>query len=224
MSIILVLILFILLNTILKLSFWRWWQAAFFSAMAGIFVLAVVPYAAGQSKTELAAWLQNPVVMQNVAVLITMESVIIFAFAFMQLRRVLGTRVKKKIQLPLKFYPGLLLFPVLFYLLAQLFFALPGTDFDTVAYVLAGSIFTLLPLLSWGLSKLIPEKDLRLEIQFIVNLFVCIIGLITTVNGETAYAAVSQPLNPKALLLACAGFSALFVAGYLINKFKKRNI
>lgn len=219
--IVLVLIMFIVFNSLLKLSFLTWWQSALFSVLSAAFIIAVSPFASGQSKTQLAAWLQNPQIMQNVAVLITLESVVVFAFAFMQLRHVLGTRVKSYLMLPLKLYPGFLIFPVLFYLLAQLFFALPGTNFTTTTYVLAGGVFVFIPLLSWGLTKLVPEEELRLEVLFIVNLFVCIIGLITTVNGETAYAAVEQPLNVKALSIAIGIFSVLFAGGYFFRKYRK---
>ena len=85
-----VLILFILLNTALKISFWRWWKALVFAAVAGGFVLLAGPYAADQSKTELASWMQNTDIMQNVAVLITLESVLFFGFAFLRLRTVFG--------------------------------------------------------------------------------------------------------------------------------------
>lgn len=185
-----VLILFILLNVLLKLSFWRWWQVALFSALLGLFVLLVTTYAAEQSKAEITAWLSTPAIMQNVAVLITLETVIFVSFAFMRLRQALGTKVKKYLMIPLNIYPGLLLLPVLYFVLAQLFYALPGVSFNTISYGLAIAVFIFFPLLSWGFTKLLPEEDLRLEILFIVNLIVCMIGLITTVNGETAYAPV----------------------------------
>lgn len=219
--IIAVLILFILLNDMLKLSFWRWWQVALFSAILGVFVLVVTPYAAEQSKSELSSWLNNHKIMQNVAVLITIESVIIFGFAFMQLRQALGTKVKKHLMLPLAVYPGLLLIPILYFVLAQLFFALPGVSFSTVAYVLAISVFILFPLFSWGFTKILPEEELRLEVMFIVNLFVCIIGLITTVNGETTYAQVEQSFNIKAILSAIFLFLLLFIIGFVWKKYRK---
>ncbi len=222
--IIAVLILFILLNILLKLSFWRWWQVALFSALLGLFVLVVTPYAAEQSKAEITAWLSTPAIMQNVAVLITLETVIFVGFAFMRLRQALGTKVKKYLMLPLNIYPGLLLLPVLYFVLAQLFYALPGVSFNTISYGLAIAVFILFPLLSWGFTKLLPEEDLRLEILFIVNLIVCMIGLITTVNGETAYAPVEQAFNIKAILFAVALFLVLFIIGFLWNKYKKIKI
>ncbi len=219
-----VLILFITLNTLLKISFWRWWQAMLFAAIAGIFVLTLAPAAASQSKTQLETWMQTPVIMQNVAVLITLETLIILAFTFMRLRKTLGTNVKTDVMTPLNSYPGLLLFPVLFYTLTQLFFSLPGVAFETVARSMAAGVFLLIPLFSWGLSRLIPEEELRLEIQFIVSLFVCFIGLISTVNGETTYSPVNQTLDTHSLLLALSIFVVLLAWGFIRQKYRKRKI
>ena len=85
-----VLILFILINCVLKLSFWRIWQAALFGAVCGAFVIATYPYAILQSKTQLADYLQNTTALQNMAVIITLESVVCFAYCIAVLRRVLA--------------------------------------------------------------------------------------------------------------------------------------
>ena len=40
-----ILVLFIVVNCILKLSFWRGWQAAVFGLVCGVFVAATYPFA-----------------------------------------------------------------------------------------------------------------------------------------------------------------------------------
>jgi hypothetical protein len=159
--------------------------------------------------------------MQDLAVLITIESAICFAFCFAALREMFGKKIKRQIQL-LYWYPGLLIFPVLFYLLTQIIFAMPGTSFTTISYLLAGSVFVGLPALSYLAGYLYPEKELRLEVHFLVSLFVCITGLITTVNGNVTYAAVKGPLNIKAFILFFAFLAVAFLAGYLWDKIKWR--
>ena len=74
-----ILILFILVNCLLKLSFWKGWQAALFGLICGIFITATYPVAILQSKTQLADYLQNTVALQNMAVIITLEAVVCFA-------------------------------------------------------------------------------------------------------------------------------------------------
>ncbi|WP_029902614.1 hypothetical protein [Prevotella sp. 10(H)] len=214
-----ILMLFILINCILKLSFWKPWQAAIFGFICAVFILWTCQYAILQSKTQLADYLKNSYIMQDAAVLITIESAICFAFCFAALREMFGKKTKRWIQ-PLYWYPSLLIFPVLFYLLTQIIFAMPGTDFTLISYLLAGGVLIGLPALSYLVKYLYPERELRLEVYFLVSLFVCIIGLITTVNGNVTYAAVEEPINIKALALSFILFAVAFLLGMVWNKVK----
>lgn len=133
-----VLILFILINCVLKLSFWRIWQAALFGAVCGAFVIATYPYAILQSKTQLADYLQNTTTLQNMAVIITLESVVCFAYCIAVLRGWFGQQERWWVK-PLKWYPSLLVFPVLFYLQTELVFSFPGTSFSAISYAFAAA-------------------------------------------------------------------------------------
>lgn len=211
--------LFIVINCILKLSFWKPWQAVLFGVLCAAFVVWSCQYAILQSKTQLTDYLSNITVLQDAAVLITIESALCFAFCFAALREIFGKKVKKWVR-PLYWYPSLLIFPVLFYILTQLIFSMSGTDFSTISYALAGTALLLLPLLSIGIRYLFPEKDLRLEVHFLVSLFVCILGLLTTVNGNVTYAAAEEAINWKALGASLSLFAIAFIIGYFWNKVK----
>ena len=84
-------------------------------------------------------------------------------------------------------YPSLLLFPVVFYCLTEAIFTFVGIAFTTTAYIVAAIVLIAIPALAKAVQYLVPEKDLRLEIHFLVSLFVCILGLLTTVNGKTLH-------------------------------------
>lgn len=214
-----ILMLFIILNSILKLSFWKLWQAALFGIACGAFIILTYPYAIEQSKTQLTDYLNNTKVMQDMAVLITLESSVCFAYCFLATKRIFGDKFSRWGRI-LQCYVSLLIFPVLFYLLTQSIFGMPGTDFSTIAYVLAAGIAALLPLLSYVSKKVLPENDFRLEIHFLVSLFVCILGLITTVNGNVAYAPVEESLDIRMLLIALSLFVVAFAIGYNWNRVK----
>ena len=77
-----------------------------------------------------------------------------------------------------------------------------------------------IPLLSRLMKYLVPEDDLRLEVHFLVSLFICILGLLTTVNGKTTYAATEEALNWKAIILSIGLFVILFLIGFAWNKLK----
>lgn len=214
-----ILMLFIVMNCVLKVSFWKWWQAALFGVVCGVFVAATYPYAILQSKTQIADYLGHTVALQDMAVVITIESVICFAYCVAVLRGWFGQREKWWVK-PLKWYPSLLVFPVLFYLQTELIFSFSGVSFTALSYGLAVAVVVLLPLLCAFFRYLLPEKDLRLEVHFLVSLFVCIIGLLTTVNGNVTYQAVEEPTNWKALAVSFGLFLILFLIGMIWNKLK----
>ena len=98
-----ILILFIIINSILKLSFWRWWQAMF-RRYSSHFVPGTT-YAITQSKTQLQDYFQNRRAMQDMAVLITVESAIGLGFCFAALMNGFGKRKRSWMHF-LHGYPG----------------------------------------------------------------------------------------------------------------------
>lgn len=214
-----ILILFIIINSILKLSFWEWWQTVIFGAICAVFVIWVQQYAVVQSKTQLRDYLSNRQALQDMAVLVTVESAICFAFCFAALMNLFGKREKPWVRF-LYWYPSLLLFPTLFYALTQVVFSLSGINFNTIGYMMAGIVFVVIPAASYGIKRLVPEKELRLEVHFLVSLFVAILGLLTTVNGNVTYAAIEEPLNIKAIGYSTGLFLVFFLIGYSWNKYK----
>lgn len=214
-----ILMMFILLNCILKLSFMKLRQSIVFGVICALFIIVTCRFAILQSKTQLADYLRNIKIMQDIAVLITIETVICLAFCFTSLSEIFGRKIKRKLRF-LYLYPGLLIFPVLFYVLTQLIFFFPGIDFDTVSYAFAGSVLIGLPGMSYLMNYLLPERELRLEVYFLVSIFICITGLISTVNGVVVYAPTSEPLNYKAIGYSFIFFVIIFITGYLWNNIK----
>ena len=198
-----ILMLFIVINCSFKLSFWKLWQTVIYSLIAGLFVAGTWQYAILQSKTQIADYLQNTEALQNMAFL----------------RGLYGKKNLWWAEL-LRWYPSLLLFPVLFYYLTEAIFRLPGVDFSVTAWSLAGIVVIAIPLLSRLMKYLVPEDDLRLEVHFLVSLFICILGLLTTVNGKTTYAATEEALNWNAIILSIGLFVVLFLIGFAWNKLK----
>ncbi|MDO4757110.1 MAG: hypothetical protein Q4A54_12235, partial [Parabacteroides sp.] len=110
----------------------------------------------------------------------------------------------------LRWFPGVLIFPVLFSVLVAIIFALPGVSFSLVAWSLAGVILFMIPVGSWFLRWLLPEKEIRLEILFLSNALIALLGIIATVNGQTAVAGISQ-VDWMALM----GVGLLLIVGFL---------
>ena len=99
----------------------------------------------------------------------------------------------------LKYFPGLLVFPVLFSLLVMMIFMLPGMSFQVVAWTLAVALLVLVPALTYGIRWLLPERPIRLELLFLVEVLLGLMGIVGTVNGNTAVAGIDS-VDLKSLL------------------------
>ena len=203
-----ILILFILLTCLFKISMWKFWQRLVYSLLLGSFAWWSMRYAVTQSKTQLADYLQDTGVIQNMAILVTIESSVGLAFCMSWLN---GKRFGY-------WYPSLLMFPAVFYLLTQTVFMAVGIGFEMIGMCFALAIIILLPLLSEGVRWLLPDDTSRVEAYLLLIIMVCILGLATTGNGEIIYATKGSPIEWHSLLLTFGFFLVLFLVGIIINK------
>lgn len=185
----------------LKLTFMKVWQMVAIAAVCALFVGFSWPYAIEQSRNKIAEWLQDQPLMLDVSVILTLEVLWQMTFCLLAGKLLYGETMKRRtiwIYRVLRFFPGVLIFPVLFYALIQAIYAFPGADFSTVAWSMAVCIFLCLWLGALGFRKLVPEKDLRLEILFLLSALVMLLGIIATVNGTTSFSG-SDPVEWNAL-------------------------
>ena len=189
-QIIYVLLLFIFLNCVMKLSLWQWWQRIIYSLVLGGFAYWSMDYAMLQSKTHIADYLQNTAVLQNMAIIVTIESVFCLAFTLTYLQNDDHTIRNKWWAKVLFWYPGLLMFPLV------------------------------LPLIAEGFRFLLPERDHRVEVHLLLSLFICILGLIATENGKIVYAVKEHPVDWLTLAFTLGGFALLFGLGWLLSRYR----
>lgn len=202
-------------NFLLKQTFWKGLAVGLIAAASAVFAGLMWPYAIEQSKTQIADWLANPALMLDTSVLLTIEVSIQMAYAMLAVHVANAYPVKPRTLLTyrlLRWFPGLLIFPVLFSGLVYLIFAFPGVSFTTIAWSYAALILIAVPAGRWLLLWLLPEKELRLELFFLTNALVAVLGIVATVNGRTSAAGVSE-IDFGAL----AGTAGIAVAGILIG-------
>lgn len=222
-TVVLVIILLVCFNFVLKQTYRKLWMVGAISLLCALFVAFAWPWAIEQSKSQIQDWLNNPQLMLDTAVVLFIEVVIQMAYCLMAVHLMNTGKVRRRtlfIYKLLRWFPGLLIFPVLFHIETQCMFWLTGMEFSTVAYGLAAIVFVAIPLFTWAIKWLIPEKELRLEIFFLSNALIAILGIIATVNGRTAVAGISE-VNWAAL--ACmAGLTLLFaIVGFILYRMKK---
>ena len=190
-----VLMILIAMSFILKQSFSKPYAVLAAAAVLALFTGLMWPLAIEQSKSRISEWLADTSLMLDVAVVLSVEVLLQIAFC------ITAANISTDGELPkwkiltykaLRWFPGVLIFPVLFSALVYSVFALPGNDFRLTAWVLAGIVLCVVPLGAWMFRKAVPEKDLRLELLFILNALIAIFGIIATVNGQTVAAGTTD--------------------------------
>ncbi len=161
--------------------------------------------------------------MLDISVWISLESLLGIAFCFVTLRSITGSHWKYTYLL--KAYPGLLILPILFYVLTQTVFAFPGTGFTFISLSIAGIATAVIVGVTFFIKWFIPEKSIRLEILFISWIFILILGMISTVNGRPLIQGTHETNLPALLTLTAMaarffllGFAWFYVRKSLFNK------
>lgn len=214
-TVVLVMMIVVCFNYLLKQTWRKPFYVAFSAVVCALLVGLAWPWAIEQSKNQIAGWLADSALMLDMAVLLTLEVALQMTFCVVAAHIHTAGRVKPSvvwIYRLLRWFPGLLVFPVLFSLLVAAIFALPGVSFPLTAWSLAAVVAAVIPLGRWALKLLLPEKEIRLELLFLTNALIAILGIIATVNGRTAVAGITSVDWP-----ALSGVMAFVAAGLLLG-------
>ena len=193
-----ILMMFIFINMLIKLSFWKLWHTICFMVILIAYIWAIYPLATEQSQ-------------------VTIQQAIGLIFSITYLKNIFNKKHKFWDKV-LHFFPSLLVFPVIFYLLTQTIFYFSGVDFSIITIffsILSAITIVVFPTL---LQSLLPEKDLRLEIHLISSLLITILGLISTNNGKLIYVPKTENINFVALSSTFLLFFVFFIVGFIVNK------
>ena len=214
-TVVLVMMIVVCFNYLLKQTWRKPLFVALSTVVCALFVGLAWPWAIEQSKNQIADWLADSALMLDMAVLLTLEVALQMTFCVVAAHIHTAGRVKPSvvwIYRLLRWFPGLLVFPVLFSLLVAAIFALPGISFPLTAWSLAATVAVVIPLGRWALKHLLPEKEIRLELLFLTNALIAILGIIATVNGRTAVAGITSVDWPS-----LGGVMAFVAAGLLLG-------
>lgn len=214
-TVVMVVMIVVCFNYMVKQTFRKAYLVAVSSVVCALFVGMAWPWAIEQSKNRIGAWLSDSALMLDIAVVLTLEVVLQMAFCVVAAHIYSAGKVKPsvvRVYRLLRWFPGLLIFPVLFGLLVAVIFSMPGVSFQLAAWVLAAVVVMIIPLGRWGLKALLPEREIRLEVLFLGNALIAVLGIIATVNGRTSVAG-----NGDVDWIALGGVVALLLAGLLIG-------
>lgn len=219
-TIVLLIMILIAFNFLLKQTFHKWHYVAAMAVVAALFVGLMWPFAIEQSKSQIAYWLDNPTLMLDTSVLLTVEVALQMTFCLLAAEKRTGGFAKKSAQWLYKIlwlFPGILFFAVLFSLLVTVIFLFPGVSFSLLSWRLATLLLVVIPAGIWLIRLLLPEEDIRLELLFLTNALVAILGIVATVNGRTAVEGFSE-VNWPALTLFIVLLLVGTLTGLLLRK------
>lgn len=219
-TVVCVLMILVCFNFLLKQTYRKPGSVAAIAVIGALFAGLMWPYAIEQSKTQIADWLANPALMLDTSVVLSVEVVLQMAFCMLATHVSTTGPIKKRTLWTyrvLRWFPGILIFPVLFCGLVALIFAFPGISFSLLAWSMAAAVLGVIPLGTLFLRWLLPEKEVRLELLFLANAFIAILGIIATVNGRTAVKGMNE-VNWDSL----AGLLVLVITGTFIGMALRR--
>lgn len=194
-TVVVVLMIIVCFNFMVKQTYRKVRSVAVISIIAALFTGLMWPYAIEQSKTQITDWLADTALMLDVSVILTVEVVVQMAFCMLAAHVMTSGRLKKRtiwLYKALRWFPGVLIFPVLFSALVWAIFSFPGRSFSMIAWTMAVIVLIVIPSGSYAVRWLLPEKELRLEIFFLSNALTAVLGIIATVNGRTAVAGINN--------------------------------
>lgn len=216
-----VVILFVCLNTILKISFWNIKYTFLLGGIAALFITYIYPYSIEQSQVGIISLLKDEEIKNDIVVLLTMEALIFVGFCYHKFSQIYGYQYREVVFKMLCIYPGILIFPTIFYLFMQTIFSVPGLEFRQTAILFAIVLILMIPLSAFLVKNLFRDEDFRLEILIITNIAVIILGLIFTTNGTLIYKSVIHNVNYKHTLAGVLAISSIVFLGFFIDKIFK---
>lgn len=214
-TVVLVLMIVVCFNYLLKQTYRKTYFVLFSAFVAALFVGLMWPYAIEQSKTQISDWLNNADLMRDTAVIMSFDIILQISYCMLAANMMTTGIVKRRTLWLYKFlrwFPGIMVYPVLFSILVATIFSFPGTEFSTISWTLAAIVFVAIPAGAYGLKWLLPEKELRLEILFLCNALIAILGVVSTVNGQTTVAGQNE-----VSWMALAGLVVLILVGAIIG-------
>ncbi len=232
-EIIVILLFTALIAAWLQCSLLSRWFGLVLGLSLAFFSYLIYPLTIEQNSFLIQKVLQNKVLLQNLALVQVLEAVILLLVHMLILLPQYYSPnppsggFRKGLQKAVFFFPGVVLFPAVFYFQLRFFLLDTGLDFSEAA--IAFAVLTVLitaagPVL---FKFLLQQKELRLELKFFIHLLQ--IGLAVIINASQQSAgdfsshqsAPLMPLLTVSLVMAAGVFTGYFLYNRKLKKQRK---
>ena len=172
------------LDFIVELTFLKPVYAAGMAVLCALFVGLMCNTAASQSSTALHEFLSDPASMLDMAVFLSVDVIGGITFCWLSVRKADGEPMGFGSRLLLetvRFFPGITVFLILFYMLVNVIFAFPGVSFSLLSWIFAAVVLVSVLLLSYIVRAAMPEARGRLDLMFMAYVLTGMAGGLVTV-------------------------------------------
>lgn len=225
----------IVLRTLLALSlFFHTWQRMLFAGVCACWVWCIYPFAIEQSNRFLQVFFADKIDYLNGGALLMLEGIALLAIRSLQLKDyfngLTGWWLKyERLICYLLFLPGMCFFAVLYYAEVQLFLQVDQLPFEQLTFAYALLIWAVASWLPAWLSRLLPERDLRIELDcFLLILQLLLAMVFTTLPSVKGFNHTSDKVAEPSAMALLSWLALLLVGtglGYIQygRKIKKKN-
>lgn len=176
------LVLFVSGSFLLKVSFYPLWGKVAVAVAGALFMGLVTPWITELPPTWMTRFITYRPQLLDLSVCITLEAAIMIGFCFSRVAASFRTEslFARSGRFLLLCYPGLLVGGSGCFLLSKILYSVPGINFQTLPWMASGAALLVVGCGAEGGKRLMPGQSLRLELLFVVNLFVLILTIILT--------------------------------------------
>lgn len=168
------------ISFLLKVGFYQGYWKWVICIIAAISAWYITPWITEQPHSMMTEFLSSRPILLNISVCIMIESAIMIAYCFdcFAAYRNRTSIFNRIVTIFLHCYPGLLVGGVICLAISNIIYSVPGINFDLLSWIVALATFIITATGIWLLRLLSEEKAIRLELLFIVNLFIIILNII----------------------------------------------
>lgn len=205
-----------------KATFYRGYHGILlYSAIGGAIAIASFPVILHTNTDVFDKLMSDKNAVSNMAVLITIETIIGMFVSIGMLHNQYATKTNKWIKM-VKLLPGMLIVGIVFYAGLSLFRAMAGTPFHWIALTASISVMLGVFVLAAILKLFLPDISTRNEMKFLVNILLLILAIFLNAGLAEYNTSHYQADVDHTKLVAFLGMAISgFIAGWLLFKNKK---
>ncbi len=197
-----------------KAGFFKDWRGiVIYSLFASVIAIVFYPVIIKMNTNSFDMLLSDKKKVSDIAVVVTIEAIGGMLTSIGMLHNLFEIKQNMWVKI-VKILPGVILLGVVFYIELLLFKTMAGVSFIGVAVLSALLIFIGIAFVAIGIKYLLPEKAMRYELKFLINIILLVVAILMNAYlagyNESTYEA---DVEYNKLLV----FTGIVVVGFFVG-------